>query len=84
MIETTHTTPVWIYGEPDAHKFCAVDIFLNITRRQAILPVAKFHHVLGRGFMIQQVILILMIIGGGMSNERCFIDIVNIGYIDIF
>ena len=28
--------------------------FLNITRRQAISPVAKFHHVLGRSFMIQQ------------------------------
>ena len=40
-----HTTPVIIYGEPDAHKFCAVDIFWNISRRQAILPVAKFHHV---------------------------------------
>ena len=25
----------------------------NITRRQAISPVAKFHHVLGRGFKIQ-------------------------------
>ena len=52
-----HTTPVRIYGEPYAHKFCAVDIFWNITRRQAILPVAKFHYVLGRGFMIKRVIL---------------------------
>ena len=39
------TTPVRIYGEPYAHKFGAVDIFRNITRRQAILPIAKFHHV---------------------------------------
>ena len=34
--------------------------FWNITRRQAISPVAKFHHVLGRGFMIQRVILIFI------------------------
>ena len=47
------TTPVRIYGEPYAHKFCTVDIFWNITRRQAISPVANSHHVLGRGFMIQ-------------------------------
>ena len=33
-----------------AHKFCAVDIFLKITFCQAISPVVKFHHVLGRGF----------------------------------
>ena len=32
----------------------------HITRRQAISPIAKFHHVLGRGFMIQRVILILI------------------------
>ena len=55
-----HTTPVRIYGEPYVHKFCAVDIFWNITRRQAISPVAKFHHVLGRGFIIQRVILIFI------------------------
>ena len=47
--------PVKIYGEPHVHKFCAVDIFWNIIHRQAISPVAKFHHVLGRGFMIQRV-----------------------------
>ena len=73
-----------MYDEPYMHQFCAVDIFWNITSCQAILPIAKFHHVLGRGFMIQQVILILMIIGRGMSNERCFIDIVDISFIDIF
>ena len=50
--------PVRIYGETYVYKFCAVDIFWNITRHQAISPVAKFHHVLGRGFMIQRVILI--------------------------
>ena len=31
----------------------------KITGRQAISPVAKFHHVLEHGFMIQRVILIL-------------------------
>ena len=44
-------------SEPYVHRFCAVDIFNNITRRQAISPVAKFNHMLGRGFMIQRVIL---------------------------
>ena len=35
----------------------AQSIYLwNITRRQAISRVAMFHHVLGRGFMIQRVI----------------------------
>ena len=38
-------------GEPYYHKFCPVDIFWNITHRQAISPVANFHYVLGRGFM---------------------------------
>ena len=44
-----------------AHRFCAVDIFFwNITGCQAVSPVAKFHHVLERGFMIQPVILIFI------------------------
>ena len=34
--------------------------FWNITRCQAISLVAKFHHVLGHGFMIQRVILIFI------------------------
>ena len=55
-----HTTPVWIYGEADAQKFCAVDIFWNFARRQVTSPVAKLQHVLGRGFVIQRVILIFM------------------------
>ena len=42
------------------HILCAVDIFRNISGRQAISPVAKFHHVLGRGFMIQRVIMIFI------------------------
>ena len=42
--------PVRIYDEPYMHKFCAVDTFLNITHLQAISPVAKFHHLLGRGY----------------------------------
>ena len=36
------TTPVRIYGEPYAHKFCVVDIFWNITRNHAISPPVKF------------------------------------------
>ena len=52
-----HTTPVRIYGEPYAHKFCAVDNFWNITRRQAISTVIKFHHVLGRGIDFYQMSL---------------------------
>ena len=55
-----HMMPVRFYDELYAHKFGAVDFFWNITRRQAILPVTKFHHVLGRGFMIQRVILIFI------------------------
>ena len=48
-ISNTHTTPVRINGEPYVHKFCAFDNIWNITRRQAMSHVAKFHHVLGRG-----------------------------------
>ena len=59
-ILNAHTTPVKIYGESYANKFCVVDILWNITHRQSISPVAKFHHVLGRGFRIQQVILIFI------------------------
>mgnify|MGYP003690464617 CR=1 FL=1 len=54
------TMPVRIYGEPYAHKFCVIDIFWNITRRQGMSPVARFHHVLGRSFVIQRVILIFI------------------------
>ena len=47
-----HTTPVWIYGKPYAHKFFAVNIFLkyppsssNITCCQVPSRVrAWFHH----------------------------------------
>ena len=53
-------TPVRIHGEPYAHKFWAVNICWNITHRQAISPIAKFHQVLGRGFLIQWVILIFI------------------------
>ena len=42
--------------------FCAVNIFgnifWNITHRQAISPIAKFHHMLEHGLMIQQVIFL--------------------------
>ena len=55
-----HMMKVKINGEPFAHKFCTFDIFLeiNITRCQVISPVVN--HVLVRGFVIQQVILIFI------------------------
>ena len=49
--------------------------FFNITRRQAILPVAKFHHVLGRGFMIQRVILIFIKCLSANQNQLLYIYI---------
>ena len=49
--------------------FCAVDIFWNIIRRQAISPVSKFHHVLRRGFMIQRVILIFIKCLSAIQNQ---------------
>ena len=67
--------PVKIYDEPYAHKFGAVDFFWNITRRQAILPVAKFQHVLGRGFMIQRVILIFIKCLSANQNQLLYIYI---------
>ena len=50
----TQMTPVRIYGEPFANKFCAVNIFGNIIRRQPILPVIKYLHVLGCGLRFRQ------------------------------
>ena len=51
---------VLVYSNPHTmHKFCAVDNFLNITSRQAISLIATSHRVLGRGFLIPRVILIL-------------------------
>ena len=70
-----HMTPVRIYGEPYAHKFCTVDIFWNITRPQAISPIAKFHHVLGRGFMIQGVILIFIKCFSANQNQLFYMKV---------
>ena len=41
---SAYTTPVRIYGEPYAHKFCVVDIFCNITRCQDQLRVGAWFH----------------------------------------
>ena len=68
-------TPVRIHGEPYAHKFCAVFIFWNITRRQAISPVAKFYHVLGRGFIIQRVILIFINCLSANQNQLFYMKV---------
>ena len=51
--------PIWIYGESYTHKFCSVNIFWNFNHRQPISPF-KFHHVLGHGFMIQRVRLMII------------------------
>ena len=68
-------TPVRIFGEPYAHKICAVDIFGNISRSQAISPVAKSHHVLGRGLMIQRVILIFIKCFLANQNQLLFMKV---------
>ena len=70
-----HTTTVRIYGEPYAHKFCAVDIFRNISRRLAISPVAKFCHVLGRGLMTQRVILIFIKCISANQNQLFYMKV---------
>ena len=50
-------------------------IFWNITCRQAISPVAKFHHKLGRGFMIQRVILILIKCLSANQNQLFYMKV---------
>ena len=52
LYSNAQMTPVRIYGELYALKFCEVDNFWNINRRQAISLVAKSHHVLGRNINI--------------------------------
>ena len=59
---------IYMYGKLFVQEFCPVYIFWNISRRQAITPVAKFRHVLGRGFMIQRVILIFIKNFSGNQN----------------
>ena len=68
-------TPVRIYGEPYEHKFCAVDIFWNITRRQAISPIAKTHHVLRHDYMIQRVILIFIKCVSANQNQLFYMKV---------
>ena len=55
------------------HKFCAIDIFWNIARRQAISTVSKSHHVCGRGLMIQRVILLFIRCFSGKRNQSFFL-----------
>ena len=81
VISNAHTTQVRIYGEPCADKFCAVDLFGNITRLKTISPVAKFHHVLGRGFMIQRVYWFLIKCLSANQNQLFYMKIL---YITIF
>ena len=53
----------------------AQEIFFNITRRQAILPVANFHHVLGRGLMIRRVILIFIKCFSANQNQLFYMKV---------
>ena len=56
---------IWLLSESMMNRArinSTQSIFLEyITRRQVISPVDKFHHVLGRGFMIQRVTLMIFI-----------------------
>ena len=70
-----HTMSVRIFDVPYTNKFCAVNIFWNITCRQAISLVAKFYHVLRRGFMIQLVILILIKCLSANQNQLFYMKV---------
>ena len=53
--------PVRLNGELYMHKILrSWYFFWNITRRQAISPIAKSHHMLRHDSMIQRVILIFI------------------------
>ena len=71
-ISKAQVTPVRIYGEPKAHKIWAIYNFWNITRHQAISPVAKSHHVLECGLLIQLVILIFILCFSANQNHDYF------------
>ena len=49
--------------------------FWNTTRRQVISSVAKFHHMLGRGFMIQRGILIFIKCLSANQNELFYMKV---------
>ena len=49
--------------------------FWNITRRQEISPVAKFHHLQGRGFMIQRGILMFIKCLSANQNQLFYIKV---------
>ena len=72
---SAHTTPVRIYGEPYAHKFCAVDIFLEYQLLSSNITLAKSHHVLGRGFMIQRLILIFIKCLSASQNQLFYMKV---------
>ena len=77
-----HTTPVRIYSEPCAHKFCVVDIFWNISRPHAISPIAKFHHVLERSFIIQRVIFSFIKCLSANQNKLVYMRVLS-SYFDM-
>ena len=51
----------------------SIFFFWNITRRQAISPVATFNHVFGSGFVIQRVILIFINCLSANQNQLFYI-----------
>ena len=58
--------------------------FLNITRHQAISSVSKFDQVLGRGLMIQQVILIFIKCVSANQNRLFYMKVLYEKYICFF
>ena len=53
----------------------AQSIIFYITRRQAISTVAKLHHVIGRGFVIQRVILIFIKCLSANQNQLFYMKV---------
>ena len=56
-------------------NFAQSIFFSNITRRQAISPVAKWHQVLGRGFRVQRVILIFIKCLSANQNQQIYMKV---------
>ena len=52
-----------------------INLAQSITRRQAISPIAKSYHMLGRGLMIQQVILIFIKCFLANQNQLFYINV---------
>ena len=76
VCSNAHTTPVRIYGEPYMHKFCAVDFFfLEYHSSSSNITRCQFHHGLGRGLMIQRVILIFIKCLSANQNQLFYLKV---------